>query len=92
MGFIRALVEKLKNEKNWFARTKDQTFEKIEKLIEAVEIELKVSEAGSITLKRSQSKAVSNVKDSMIALLQAMGTGIIIIDVITCFVEWNYKE
>jgi hypothetical protein len=80
IGFIQALLKKLKEKQAWFIRTKNQALEKAEKLLESVEVELKADEVGSISLKWNQSKAVSNLRQSIVDLLKELGTGLIIID------------
>lgn len=80
IGFIHALIDKLKEQKGWVSKTTEKTIDKVGDLIKSIEIELKAGEVGSVTIKKGQSQVASNVKKKIITLLQAMETGIVIID------------
>jgi AAA+ ATPase superfamily predicted ATPase len=79
ISFLRVFVDGLKEQKNWFGKTKDSTFSKLGDLLQSMEVELKAESVGSMTVKWSQTKA-TDLKAQLLDLLRLMGDGLIVID------------
>ncbi|SOD98411.1 ATP-binding protein [Spirosoma fluviale] len=79
IGFVRLFVEGLKEQKNWFEKTKDNTFKTLSSLLQSLELEVKADDVGSMTVKWNQAKT-ADLKTQLLDLLRTMEDGLIVID------------
>ena len=79
IGFVRQLVEGLKEQKNWIGKVKDGTVKTVTNLLQSIELEVKADDVGSIKINWNQTKA-TDLKVQLAELLRQMGNGLIVID------------
>ncbi|MEZ0483545.1 AAA family ATPase [Fibrella aquatica] len=79
IGFVRQLVEGLKEQKNWIGKAKDSTVKAVTNLLQSLEVEVKADDIGSVKVNWSQTKA-TDLKVQLAELLRQMGDGLIVID------------
>ena len=79
VGFVRQLVEGLKEQKNWIGKAKDSTVKAVSNLLQSLEVEVKADDIGSVKINWNQTKA-TDLKVQLAELLRQMGNGLIVID------------
>lgn len=79
VGFVRQLVEGLKEQKNWIGKAKDSTVKAVTNMLQSLELEVKADDIGSVKINWNQTKA-TDLKVQLAELLRQMGDGLIVID------------
>ena len=79
VGFVRQLVEGLKEQKNGIGKAKESIVKAVTNLLQSLEVEVKADDIGSVKINWNQTKA-TDLKVQLAELLRQMGDGLIVID------------